>query len=73
MRVKITTSVVFTPVPIVNENCLGCFFTDTGDSSCILSLSWTASSLSASITPFLTSPLRARASHRYACSAAAIG
>ncbi len=64
MRVKITTSVVFTPVPSVKDSCFGCFFTDTGESSCILSLSWTASSLSASITPFLTSPLRARASQR---------
>ncbi len=74
MRVKITTSLVFTPLPNENENWRGCFFTDTGESSCILSLSWTASSLSASITPFLTSPLRARASHRYACSCvAAIG
>src|SRR5579872_6137840 len=66
MRVKMTTSVTLTPVPNEMLSCRGCFFTSSGESICICSFSWTASSLSASMTPFLTSPLRARASQTYA-------
>jgi len=62
MRVKMTMSVVLTPVPRLRESALGCFFTITGDRSWSLSLFWTASSFSASITPFLVSPVRVFAS-----------
>src|SRR5579883_2564898 len=61
-RVKVTMSFVPTPVPIWKLSALDFFLTFVGTSCCARSRVLTASSVSASMRPLRSSPVRARAS-----------
>src|SRR5688572_8399440 len=71
-RVKVTRSLVLTPEPMVKVSCLLFFLTRVGVRFCCRRRALTASSVSASMRPFLISPVRARASQTNSAISAAL-